>query len=299
MSLQYNKTTSIEYNRTYSVKEHSLDIMMLVINEEKYMQDYNVESIIKKDKDKICLKVKDKKRDQLYFLKIKSNASMHENEKNIYDFLIKNKNKYVENIISIYETKYLCFILSEYIICNNCCNLEDLINSKYSFKEGEINKIINNILKGIKFLHKNNIIHRDLKLQNIMYDSKKNIKIIDFDMAQIIKNDYDFSQKIVGTENYIAPESCDLKLYSTKSDIWSLGICFYRLITNNYPYKEEYCKFTNFYFKSYFKNLDFDSLEKYASNYGSNVLDIIKNMLDFNDSNRLSCYQLIKKIKTS
>lgn len=108
--------------------------------------------------------------------------------------------------------------------------------------------------KCIKECHDNNIIHLDIKCENYMVKSRKlfengkpNIVLIDFGHAEIIP-DNESIQKLrrgynYGTSYYTCPEGYIEKIHSSKSDIWSLGICLSLLVTGDYPYvgkKEEY-----------------------------------------------------------
>ncbi len=90
------------------------------------------------------------------------------------------------------------------------------------------------ILDVIKYLHDNNIVHRDLKLNNILYNANRgNILLCDFGLAYKchIKND-----DVVGTPGFMAPEIYTGN-YGKKVDIWSFGMCMIELITGNIPYK--------------------------------------------------------------
>ena len=96
-------------------------------------------------------------------------------------------------------------------------------------EEGELKEFIYKIVMGINYLHENNIIHRDLKLDNILLDKKMNPKICDFG----ISSEYDPNKKIIdtgGTPAYLSPEVIASKgEICPKSDIWSLGILLFLL----------------------------------------------------------------------
>jgi serine/threonine protein kinase len=98
-------------------------------------------------------------------------------------------------------------------------------NNTKVMNEKFFKNIAHQILSGINYLHQNMIIHRDLKLENILYDEKKNIaKITDFGLSRQL--DYDISTQYtnVGTFPYKPPELLlGLTHYSTSFDIWSAG----------------------------------------------------------------------------
>ncbi|KAK5644545.1 hypothetical protein RI129_005845 [Pyrocoelia pectoralis] len=86
------------------------------------------------------------------------------------------------------------------------------------------------ILNGLHHIHSKNIIHRDLKSENIFLTGLQSdvVKIGDFGISKILQNDTK-TQTFIGTANYLAPEMCHGKPYNTKSDIWSLGCILYEL----------------------------------------------------------------------
>lgn len=89
----------------------------------------------------------------------------------------------------------------------------------------------------MKYLHGLNICHRDLKLENILIDERNNVKLIDFGFS--VCSSPDQKLKIFcGTPSYMAPEIVQKKDYSGfATDIWSLGILLYVMLTGNYPFK--------------------------------------------------------------
>ncbi|WP_029512917.1 serine/threonine-protein kinase [Mycoplasmopsis iners] len=95
------------------------------------------------------------------------------------------------------------------------------------------------IAEGLLELHASDIIHRDIKSNNIMITNEKNVKIIDFGLA--IDDDsqrYTQESKVVGSVYYMAPEICISNSQPTKkSDIYALGILLYEMLTGEYPFK--------------------------------------------------------------
>ncbi|XP_023331434.1 serine/threonine-protein kinase Nek5 isoform X2 [Eurytemora carolleeae] len=84
---------------------------------------------------------------------------------------------------------------------------------------------------GLQFIHKKNILHRDLKTQNIFLTSQNLIKIGDFGISKSLNNTLDLAHTAIGTPHYLSPEICKREPYGNKSDMWSLGCVLYELCT--------------------------------------------------------------------
>lgn len=141
------------------------------------------------------------------------------------------------NIIKIYSyniTKDFTYIEMEYIEGHK---LSDLIyDDKLSYRVA-IN-LMYIICKAIQYLHENNILHRDIKPSNIMITSSKELKIIDFGLSKDLKlNHITKSGSILGTPLYMSLECLESNnKVSEKSDVYSLGVLFYEMLTRHFPY---------------------------------------------------------------
>ncbi|ELP89168.1 hypothetical protein EIN_485600 [Entamoeba invadens IP1] len=95
------------------------------------------------------------------------------------------------------------------------------------------------LLSGVKYCHDNGIVHRDLKLENLILDRDGiNLKICDFGHSSFIVTDWDFVQSnVVGSLYHIAPEQLLDHCYrGKKADIWSIGVILVRMLTGKYPF---------------------------------------------------------------
>ena len=118
-------------------------------------------------------------------------------------------------------------------------DLSGLALAKYSFDLPQIKYIMYQILKGVQYLHKNNIIHRDIKCANILINNKGKVKIGDFGLARNITPNHTkkYTYKVV-TLWFRAPELLfGETLYGTAIDIWSCGCVFGELLTGNCPFQ--------------------------------------------------------------
>jgi serine/threonine-protein kinase len=95
------------------------------------------------------------------------------------------------------------------------------------------------LLDGLEYIHANGVVHRDLKPENIMVDEQDNIKLIDFGIAGNAGarrlTFANFSQTL-GTPDYISPEQVKGKRGDARSDLFSLGVIFYEMLTGKVPY---------------------------------------------------------------
>ena len=133
----------------------------------------------------------------------------------------------------------MCLVLE---LCENG-DLNDKIKEKKQkndiFTENEILHYFYEMLQGLYYLHKNRVVHRDLKTLNIFLAKDNHIKIGDFGVSKKLINNKIYAYTFVGTPYYLSPEICQNKAYDEKSDLWSLGVIIYELITLNKPFDSQ------------------------------------------------------------
>ena len=144
------------------------------------------------------------------------------------------------NIVEVYdvgEDNGSYFIVMEYI---NGITLKNLVKKRGKLSLTEIIDIMKQLTSGISCAHKNNIIHRDIKPQNVMILDDGKIKITDFGIATAL-NSIEMTQtnSVMGSVHYLPPEQANGKATTFKSDIYSLGILMYELLTGTIPFKGE------------------------------------------------------------
>ena len=115
------------------------------------------------------------------------------------------------------------------------------IQKKKNLDEKTILNIIHNLLLGLKHLHSKGIMHRDLKLENILMRSKDNVEdivIVDFGLASFV-DQKNLLYRRCGTPGFVAPEIIVLnknERYNEKCDIFSIGVIFYFLLKGHSPF---------------------------------------------------------------
>ncbi|KAM9380763.1 serine/threonine-protein kinase 17B [Phaethornis superciliosus] len=146
-------------------------------------------------------------------------------------------NPHIVNLHEVYETANEIILVLEYAaggeIFDLCVpDLDDRID------EREIIRLIRQILEGLRCLHENNIVHLDLKPQNILLSSMDplgDVKIVDFGMSRKLESSGELRQ-IMGTTEYLAPEILNYDPITTATDMWNLGVISYMLLTQESPF---------------------------------------------------------------
>ena len=110
--------------------------------------------------------------------------------------------------------------------------------SRHPYTESRAAVIVSQLQSALTYMHKRNVIHRDLKFENILFENTEEespVKIIDFGLATKAHVGKPSAMGTVGTVYTMAPEVLNNEAYSTKADIWSLGICTYMLLVGKNP----------------------------------------------------------------
>lgn len=108
--------------------------------------------------------------------------------------------------------------------------------SNHPLTEDEVLEWFIQLCLGLKYIHDNKILHRDLKCENIFVNSQNQLKIGDFGISKLMNQTFDMAKTKIGTPYVMAPQIWEGKMYNQKSDIWSLGCILYKLITLAQPF---------------------------------------------------------------
>lgn len=272
--------------------------MVCCLNRHKFYKIYKKDSFITKtpfSKIYLCQKIdgSDSSNEPSYIVKIQNpllNKNSINNEINILRKL--NQCKYVTKLI-YYERQ----IFSSYLVFQKIegCHLGNYLKT-YKNSKHYIN-IIKQLLEGFSEIQNYNIIHRDIKLDNIMVSlvdqDNPQIKIIDFGLSVYQNNLNEFiHNEPTGAYGYMSPEMLSGHFYNANCDTWSLGVvCFY-IFTGKYPYQinlSELQIIRNFRLpaNNLIGNINYDQLKD------EKVKNTVKKMLVINRDTR----PLINKIK--
>ena len=139
------------------------------------------------------------------------------------------------NIVNIYDvgqTSEFNYIVMEYI---EGITLKTYIEKKGQLSFKEAVSIAIQVAKGIEDAHKHHVIHRDIKPQNIMISTDGKVKVTDFGIARAASSET-INSEVMGSVHYISPEQARNGFVDGKSDVYSLGIVMYEMVTGRVPF---------------------------------------------------------------
>jgi serine/threonine-protein kinase len=144
------------------------------------------------------------------------------------------------NIVSVYdvgEDSGLQYIVMEYVSGND---LKQYIADHYPIPYAEVVRMMTEILAAVQQAHAHGIIHRDLKPQNILVAPSGHLKITDFGIAVALsENSITQTNSMLGSVHYLSPEQARGSIATKQSDIYSLGIILYEMLTGKVPFEGE------------------------------------------------------------
>ena len=224
----------------------------------------------------------------------KSESALDEEEiLNEINILKKLSHPNIVKIFEFYITKAHYYIVTEY-----CKEGELFTYIKKKFSERQLAVLFYQIFSGLWYLHDNKILHRDIKLENIMISGKEIdkstdeelfwIKIIDFGTAKIFEKNKK-EKDVVGSSYYIAPEVLK-KNYNEKCDIWSVGIILYMTLVGKAPFdgKDDDEIIHNI------KTGNYNNKNEKLKEHSEEVRDLLSKLLEKDSKKRLSAKEALE-----
>jgi serine/threonine-protein kinase len=140
------------------------------------------------------------------------------------------------NIVVVFdagEEEGLFYITMEYVEGRS---LQSMIDAHQPFPVSRVLKLMEQVCSALDFAHQHNVVHRDIKPANLMLTSDDVVKITDFGTAKILQFGTAQTAHVMGTPSYMSPEQVKGKPVDGRSDIFSLGVILYELMTGEKPF---------------------------------------------------------------
>lgn len=199
---------------------HNLDT--LIKNLDIFDDKYKILSVLKTHQKRAIYEVYDNHNNMRVILKFIIKASVTAEQMNVYNFFIKCTHPNFCKLIDVFEKDMFLVIVSEYIEGVTMCDYFNIIRTHHEYY-----KILFDLIIALNYLHHNNIIHGDIKPNNIIIRGDMPV-YIDYDLCKIIQEtNIRSTHKIFGTKYYMSPELVLKKQYTQKTDIWSLGMTLF------------------------------------------------------------------------
>lgn len=144
------------------------------------------------------------------------------------------------NIVNVHDVgaeNHINFIVMEYI---NGKTLKQVIKENVRLSSDNTLEIAIQIAKALECAHKNNIIHRDIKPDNILITEDNIVKVADFGIAKMADSGTTTNfNKVMGSAHYFSPEQAEARTVDCRTDIYSLGVVMYEMLTGRVPHNAE------------------------------------------------------------
>ena len=189
----------------------------------------------------------------------------------------------VTKILETFESEKYMLIIMEYISGGN---LQNFVKKRRKLGEKTAKILFRQIIQGIKYIHSRGIVHRDIKLENILLDLNNIIKICDFGVGKLIKPNTILKDQC-GTPVYMAPEIIrGAGYHGFPVDIWSAGIALYIMLSGNLPFNKD---------KEH--DLEYSILNnniKEISDISEDGNNLLKNILEKDPNKRYTANQILE-----
>ena len=210
----------------------------------------------------------------------------------------------ITKILEMFEDEKYILIIMEYI---NGGNLFSFVKKRRKLTEKISKFLFRQIILGIKHIHSQNIVHRDVKLENILIDLNNTIKICDFGIGRILSSPDELIHDQCGTPMYMAPEilSCSKEkgYKGFPVDIWSAGIALYIMLSGSLPFSvknendsliegnnNNNNKKKNMALRNAIINCEPKKIEKISEE----ARDLLHGLLNKDPNKRLTCDEILK-----
>jgi serine/threonine protein kinase len=200
------------------------------------MDEFNILSTVGKGGYSSVVLAEHKKTKRKYAIKcafkIKKGKDRSERTRTEIKVLKKLKHPNIIQLKGTFEDSETIFLVLEYIPGKDCSKFfKTVLPSK-----AQVKFIMKQLVEAVMYCHQQGIVHRDIKLENILIDHDYKIKLTDFGLCGIKTNSDDIFSQSLGTVRYTAPEMLAGNGYNESIDIWGIGVVLFTLLTGSYPF---------------------------------------------------------------
>ncbi|MCK4264446.1 MAG: serine/threonine protein kinase, partial [Candidatus Aminicenantes bacterium] len=179
--------------------------------------------------------IKEKVAIKLIKPEISTNKKTIERFQNELKFARKIRHKNVCQMYDLNREEGTYYITMEYVEGEN---LKNMIRMSRQLGIGTAISVAKQVCEGLAEAHKLGVVHRDLKPSNIMIDREGSVRILDFGIARSLKEKgITGAGVMIGTPEYMSPEQVEAKETDQRSDIYSLGVILYEMVTGQVPFE--------------------------------------------------------------
>ncbi|XP_026556389.1 hormonally up-regulated neu tumor-associated kinase [Pseudonaja textilis] len=193
----------------------------------------------------------------------------------------------IAQLLDILETENSYYLVME--LCPGG-NLMHKIYEQKRLEEHEARKYIRQLILAVEHLHRAGVVHRDLKIENLLLDEDNNIKLIDFGLsncASILGYTDPFSTQC-GSPAYAAPELLARKKYGPKIDVWSIGVNMYAMLTGTLPFTVE-----PFSLRALYQKMIDKEMNPYPTQLSTAAVNFLKILLEPDPTKRPNIQQAL------
>jgi serine/threonine protein kinase len=214
-----HENTQITTQTSFDMSYYNLDV--LIHNLDIFDTQFIIDTLIKITPKRAIYIVLDKNENKKKILKVLVKSSVTNTQMQIYDMLMSLYHPNICEIENIIDKGMFLILVMKYINGDTMCTY-----FKKSRTHDIYNKILFDLVLTLNYLHSKNIIHGDIKPDNIIITPNGIPIIIDFDLSKLVNNKL-LVTKIFGTKFFMAPEMVFKEYITTKIDVWSLGMTLY------------------------------------------------------------------------
>ncbi len=177
-------------------------------------------------------------------------------------------------VYAVGEHKGTHFIAMEFV---RGPTLHQIIKGNGPIEIGEALRIVKEVADALREAHRHGILHRDVKPANIMFDHRRRVKVMDFGLARVSSETSQITGEgaRLGTPAYMSPEQCEGKPLDVRSDIYSLGVTLYQMLTNQTPFPGDDPRSVMFNITSG----TFPNIEEKRPDLSQGVCQLLRNMV--------------------